>query len=106
MKKITIFKKETKWYFNCWWLFSSFPAITIGNRVFCKYSIENYKTKPAYFAKLKLHEGTHVLQYEKYSIPGFWFLYITDWIINGFRYSKIKFEVEAKMAEMLYFGDY
>ena len=76
-------------------------AITFGRHIFYT------ESKMLVSDRLHRHELAHVRQYEKYrifgigwiSIPLFLIVYVGQWIGAGFRYSKIPYEIEARIAE-------
>ncbi|MCK5602013.1 hypothetical protein KAR91_09095 [Candidatus Pacearchaeota archaeon] len=64
-----------------------FSGITIGNHVFYRSA-----TPPEW---LKKHEAVHVKQFAKHGLIGYFIRYWYEYIINGFDYHKIPFEIEA-----------
>ena len=66
-------------------------AITIGNNI--------YTWKSELSDSLLRHEMKHVEQYKRYGKVGFLARYLWGWVSNGFRYSKIPLEVEARGEE-------
>ena len=76
-------------------------AITIGRHIFFK----EYKSRVS--QRLIRHETEHVRQYNRYRLFGQWWIaiplfllvYIGQWVKAGFRYSQIRYEIEARAAE-------
>ncbi len=93
---------QIKYYVNQWWLrLTGADAMAIGRNVFFK------RSKGFVSDRLIRHEQEHVRQCSEYLLLGQWWIatlrfitvYIGQWLGAGFRYSKMRFEIEAREAE-------
>ena len=92
---------KIKYYYNCKFVYLlKASAITFGSRIFYSFPDDEVPEN------VKIHEHTHLKQYEEYGILKFLFLYIKNYIkgrLNGLShwesYYQIPFEVEAFNSE-------
>ena len=79
------------YYHRGWVKLLGTTAVTFGNNI--------YTWKGSISEILMRHEEKHVEQYKRYGKVGFLARYLWGWVSNGFRYSKIPLEIEAREAE-------
>ena len=94
---------EPRYHYDKQWVrtISGQGGMTFGRHVFFAYSTHLLTDR------LMKHEKQHVQQYARFrifkwwwtSIPIFLTVYVFQWIMVGFRYSKIPLEIEARAAE-------
>jgi len=91
VKVIKAYGVTGKWHLKSKVVPKGFSAITFGSHVY--YKGENPSRR------IIKHEHTHIKQYEKHGLFGFWFKYTWQWVKNGFSYKKIELEQEARNSE-------
>ena len=86
------------------WLARDVIAITLGRRIYLSGGVAN--RRPESIEKLLRHELAHVRQVVKYGWIGFLVRYLAEFARHFWRersinhaYSKISFEIEARIAE-------
>ena len=94
---------DVQFHYNQKWVrtLSGQGGITLGRNIYFVYRRDQITVK---FMK---HELKHVEQYSRFRPFGWWWpsipvwllIYVGQWICAGFRYSKIRWEIEARVAE-------
>ena len=94
---------KIKYHYHRKWVKKIFrtDGITFGRHTYFR----RYKSRVS--QRLIRHEKKHMEQYDRYrfwgqwwiAVPLFIFVYICQWICAGFRYSRVRYEKEARAAE-------
>ncbi len=102
MKIPRLIAKKDVWWWKLLGMFYPFAYhlswTTIGHTIYYPPYVED-PWLPQY-AYVRVHEHTHIMQYEKYSVPLFLFLYLFFPLPFFFSYFRWKFEREAYMTEL------
>ncbi len=93
---------EIKYHYKQKWVGKiGAKAITFGRHIY----FSAYKSRVS--QRLIRHETAHVQQYDRHRLFGQWWIaiplfllvYAAQWVCAGYRYSQIRYEIEAKAAE-------
>jgi hypothetical protein len=96
-------KTVIRYHYNQRWVgWLGRAGITFGRHVFFRY--------PKWVIRKRLyrHEAEHVRQYARFRLFGQWWwtsvvpflaVYLCQWVAAGFRWRRIRYEVEARAAE-------